>query len=67
VIADTSKRACAVKPSPTLAVSKLASQLRAEGRQVVDLEAGKPDGKTPDHIRQAEPETPIKDEQDRCA
>ena len=50
---DLSKRVCAIKPSPTLAVSNLASQLRAEGRDVIGLGAGEPDFDTPDHIREA--------------
>ncbi|MDH3537791.1 MAG: pyridoxal phosphate-dependent aminotransferase, partial [Gammaproteobacteria bacterium] len=47
---DFSKRVRAIKPSPTLAVSNLASQLRAEGRDVIGLGAGEPDFNTPDHI-----------------
>ncbi len=50
---DLSKRVCAIKPSPTLAVSNLASQLRAQGRDVIGLGAGEPDFDTPDHIRAA--------------
>jgi len=42
-----------VKPSPTLAVTALANQLRAEGRDVIGLAAGEPDFDTPDHINQA--------------
>ena len=50
---DLSKRVCAIKPSPTLAVSNLASQLRAQGRDVIGLGAGEPDFDTPQHIRDA--------------
>ena len=50
---DLSKRVCAIKPSPTLAVSKLAGQLRAQGRDIVGLGAGEPDFDTPKHIRDA--------------
>ena len=50
---DLSKRVRAIKPSPTLAVSNLASQLRAQGRDVIGLGAGEPDFDTPDHIREA--------------
>jgi aspartate aminotransferase len=53
VFNDLSKRVRAIKPSPTLAVSNLASQLRAEGRDVIGLGAGEPDFDTPDHIREA--------------
>ena len=42
-----------VKPSPTLAVTALAAQLRAEGRDVIGLAAGEPDFDTPDHVKQA--------------
>ena len=48
-----STRVQAVKPSPTLAVTALANQLRAEGRDVIGLAAGEPDFDTPDHIKQA--------------
>ncbi|NNJ98657.1 MAG: aminotransferase class I/II-fold pyridoxal phosphate-dependent enzyme, partial [Gammaproteobacteria bacterium] len=49
----TSNRIQRVKPSPTLAVTALANQLRAEGRDVIGLAAGEPDFDTPDHIKQA--------------
>ena len=49
----TSTRTQRVKPSPTLAVTALANQLRAEGRDVIGLAAGEPDFDTPDHIKQA--------------
>ena len=48
-----SKRVNAIKVSPTLAVSNLASQLKAQGRDIVSLGAGEPDFDTPDHIREA--------------
>jgi len=53
VFNDLSKRVRAIKPSPTLAVSNLASQLRAQGRDVIGLGAGEPDFDTPEHIREA--------------
>ncbi len=40
-------------PSPTLAVSDRARQLKAEGVDVIDLGGGDPDFITPEHIRQA--------------
>jgi aspartate aminotransferase len=40
-------------PSPTLAVSDRARQLKAQGVDVIDLGGGDPDFITPDHIRQA--------------
>jgi len=42
-----------VKPSPTLAVTALANQLRAEGRDVIGLAAGEPDFDTPEYIKKA--------------
>lgn len=48
-----SNRIQRVKPSPTLAVTALANQLRAEGRDVIGLAAGEPDFDTPDFIKQA--------------
>jgi len=50
---QTSARIQRVKPSPTLAVTALANQLRAEGRDVIGLAAGEPDFDTPEHIKQA--------------
>lgn len=40
-------------PSPTLAVSDRARQLKAQGVDVIDLGGGDPDFITPEHIRQA--------------
>jgi aspartate aminotransferase len=48
-----SNRIQRVKPSPTLAVTALANQLRSEGRDVIGLAAGEPDFDTPDYIKQA--------------
>jgi aspartate aminotransferase len=53
VFNDLSRRVRAIKPSPTLAVSNLASQLRAEGRDIVSLGTGEPDFDTPQHIKDA--------------
>ena len=50
---QSSNRIQRVKPSPTLAVTALAAQLRAEGRDVIGLAAGEPDFDTPDHVKQA--------------
>ena len=50
---QTSDRVQRVKPSPTLAVTALANQLRAKGRDVIGLAAGEPDFDTPDHIKAA--------------
>jgi aspartate aminotransferase len=42
-----------VKPSPTIAVSNLAMELKAQGRDVISLGAGEPDFDTPDNIKAA--------------
>ncbi|AUX08133.1 aspartate aminotransferase [Halalkaliarchaeum desulfuricum] len=42
-----------VEPSATLAVSNLASELEADGADVVDLSVGEPDFDTPDNIVEA--------------
>ncbi|MCQ0971571.1 pyridoxal phosphate-dependent aminotransferase [Paracoccus sp. TK19116] len=42
-----------VQPSPTIAMTQRASELKAEGRDIISLSAGEPDFDTPDHIRQA--------------
>src|SRR5215210_7823336 len=47
------RRVQRIKPSATLAVTTLANQLKAQGRDVVGLGAGEPDFDTPDHIKQA--------------
>ena len=48
-----SERVEAVKPSPTLAISTRAAQMRAAGRDIIGLGAGEPDFDTPEHIKQA--------------
>ena len=48
-----SSRVQAVKPSPTLAITARAAELRAEGKDVIGLGAGEPDFDTPDHIKKA--------------
>ncbi|MBU0499507.1 MAG: pyridoxal phosphate-dependent aminotransferase [Gammaproteobacteria bacterium] len=48
-----SHRVHAVKPSPTLAVTAKAAELRAAGRDVIGLGAGEPDFDTPEHIKEA--------------
>ncbi len=42
-----------VKPSPTMAVSQTAAELKAAGRDVISLGAGEPDFDTPDHVKEA--------------
>jgi aspartate aminotransferase len=47
------RRMAAIKPSPTIAVSNLARELQAAGRDVIGLGAGEPDFDTPDNIKAA--------------
>ncbi|MEP3036020.1 MAG: pyridoxal phosphate-dependent aminotransferase, partial [Pseudoruegeria sp.] len=42
-----------VKPSPTIAVSTMAAELKAAGRDIIGLGAGEPDFDTPENIKQA--------------
>ena len=42
-----------VKPSPTIAVTTRAAELRAAGRDIIALGAGEPDFDTPQHIKDA--------------
>ena len=42
-----------IKPSPTLAVTQKARELKAAGKDVIGLGAGEPDFDTPDNIKQA--------------
>ena len=51
--ARLSSRVNAIKPSATIAVSTLARELRASGRDVIGLGAGEPDFDTPENIKQA--------------
>ena len=46
-------RAASIKPSPTLAVTAKAAELRAAGRDIIALSAGEPDFDTPGHIKDA--------------
>jgi len=48
-----SRRVNAVRPSPTLAVTARAQQLRREGHDIVSLGAGEPDFDTPEYIKEA--------------
>ena len=42
-----------IKPSPTMAVTAKAAELKAAGQDVIGLAAGEPDFDTPDHIKAA--------------
>lgn len=46
-------RAKALRPSPTLAVSAKATQMKSEGIDVINLGVGEPDFNTPDNIKEA--------------
>ncbi len=48
-----SNRVQSIKPSPTLAVTARAAELRAAGKDIIGLGAGEPDFDTPDHIKEA--------------
>lgn len=48
-----SQRAQSIKPSPTLAVSAKAAELKAAGKDIISLAAGEPDFDTPDFVKQA--------------
>ena len=50
---SVSPRMARVKPSPTGAVLALATELRAQGRDIISLGTGEPDFDTPEHIREA--------------
>ncbi len=42
-----------IKPSPTIAVTQKARELKAAGKDIIGLGAGEPDFDTPDNIKQA--------------
>lgn len=48
-----SERVQSIKPSPTLAVAAKASQLKAQGKDIIGLGTGEPDFDTPQAIKQA--------------
>lgn len=50
VLAERVRR---LQPSPTLAVSARAAELKAQGRDIISLGAGEPDFDTPMHIKEA--------------
>jgi aspartate aminotransferase len=50
IVSNSLKR---IKPSPTLAVTQKARELRATGKDVISLGAGEPDFDTPDNIKEA--------------
>ncbi len=50
IVSNSLKR---IKPSPTIAVSQKARELKAAGKDVIGLGAGEPDFDTPENIKQA--------------
>ena len=50
IVSNSLKR---IKPSPTIAVSQKARELKAAGKDVIGLGAGEPDFDTPENIKKA--------------
>ena len=50
IVSNSLKR---IKPSPTIAVTQKARELKASGKDIISLGAGEPDFDTPDNIKQA--------------
>jgi len=48
-----SSRLKAVQPSPTIAMTQLAAELRRQGKDIIGLSQGEPDFDTPEHIRRS--------------
>ena len=52
-MAFLAQRLSRIQPSPTIAATQKAAELKAMGRDVIGLGAGEPDFDTPDHIKAA--------------
>ena len=50
IVSNSLKR---IKPSPTLAVTQKARELKAAGKDIIGLGAGEPDFDTPENIKRA--------------
>lgn len=48
-----SQRVQSIKPSPTLAITARAAEMKASGKSIIALGVGEPDFDTPQHIKQA--------------
>ncbi|MFW5450654.1 MAG: pyridoxal phosphate-dependent aminotransferase, partial [Methylophagaceae bacterium] len=48
-----SQRVQSIKPSPTLAITARAAEMKATGKSIIALGVGEPDFDTPEHIKQA--------------
>ena len=53
IMSQIASRLSRIKPSPTLAVSTKAKELKAAGKDVIGLGVGEPDFDTPEHIKDA--------------
>ncbi len=47
------QRMSRIKPSPTVAISSKAAEMKAAGQDVIGLGAGEPDFDTPEHVKEA--------------
>ncbi|MFL2778077.1 MAG: pyridoxal phosphate-dependent aminotransferase [Paracoccus marcusii] len=52
-MAFISDRLARIKPSPTIAMTTRAADLRTQGRNIISLSAGEPDFDTPENVRDA--------------
>lgn len=52
-MAFISDRLARIKPSPTIAMTTRAADLRTQGRDIISLSAGEPDFDTPENVRDA--------------
>jgi len=52
-MSELSERVSRVKPSATMAVNAKATELRAQGRDIINLSVGEPDFDTPEFIKEA--------------
>ncbi|AQW47111.1 aspartate transaminase [Streptomyces violaceusniger] len=50
---STAQRVDRIKPSPSTAAAQRVRELKAQGRQILDLTVGEPDFDTPDHVKAA--------------
>ena len=50
---ELSQKALKIKPSSTMAITELAKQMKAEGKDVISFSAGEPDFRTPERISEA--------------
>src|SRR5579859_7852847 len=48
-----SERVARLQPSPTLAVTARAAELKSQGKDIIGLGAGEPDFDTPEHVKEA--------------